>query len=101
MSHQTQNSDTETRIVQIARQLLDTGSSGDQLLRRVGSITQALAVLAPDGEIHSWFVTGRETVAFKRVVQDETRRESVYCKIFHKAGISYYRHFPYSQKYIK
>lgn len=45
-----------TSITEKARQLLANGSLGDEQLRRSATVGCALPVLAPGGELHSWFV---------------------------------------------
>jgi hypothetical protein len=64
-----------TAIARIARQLLQGGTVGDELVRRRGKLGAPLPVLAPTGEQHSWFVpviVNRRLVAFLQFKPDAT-----------------------------
>lgn len=56
MIEKTPDSPDATSITEKARQLLANGSLGDEQLRRSATVSCALPVLAPGGELHSWFV---------------------------------------------
>jgi hypothetical protein len=58
---------------QAARQLLASSEMGDDLLRRSATVGRALPVVAPGGELHSWFVpvaVGDRLAAFFQFLPD-------------------------------
>jgi hypothetical protein len=64
-----------TAIAKLTRELLQSGAVGDEPLRRAGKIGRPLAVLAPAGEQHSWFVpvvVNDRLVAFAQFALDGT-----------------------------
>jgi len=75
MSDPGRNTHDAADIDRQARRLLAQGTSGDEPLRRAGTVGHALAVLAPDGRFHSWFVpvtVGDRLAAFFQFLADGT-----------------------------
>jgi hypothetical protein len=56
MIDQAPNPSEEASFRDAAQQLLASGSAGDELLRKSGTIPGAFPVRATGGQIHSWFV---------------------------------------------
>lgn len=75
MINQTPHAGDATRISQVARQLLESGSIGDEPMRHSAIVLIPLPVLAPGGALHSWFVpitVGDRLVAFFQFLPDGT-----------------------------
>jgi hypothetical protein len=75
MSDPIRNERVAADIARQARRLLAEGTSGDEELRQAGTAGHALAVAAPDGRFHSWFVpvtVGDRLAAFFQFLPDGT-----------------------------
>jgi len=75
MIRQMPNASDGDSISQAARQLLASGSVGDEPLRQSGTVDRALPVRESGGELHSWFVpitVGDRLAAFFQFLPDGT-----------------------------
>jgi hypothetical protein len=75
MINQTPNGDDAAGIGEAARQLLASGSVGDEPLRLSATVGSAVSVLNPGGGLHSWFVpvtVGDRLAAFFQFLPDGT-----------------------------